>query len=84
MSERTVHKTIRITPEIFDYIDNQNGNNWNDKVNNAFSELIHGKEQREIQLATVSELIIQRKETLKSLDEVIQTAKRSLGVSRWC
>lgn len=84
MSERSIHKTIRISKDVYDYIEDFPGDSWNDRFNNMVQHVLYFESDRERKKKNLDQEIEQRQERLNELDQVIRDAKKALGVlSRW-
>lgn len=81
--KRSVHKTIRISEEIHNYIDTFDGISWNDKFNNMIDHVLKSEYDRGKKIASLDEEIKKRQGKLNELDSVITNAKKALGINSY-
>lgn len=83
MNERTIHKTIRISQEVYDYIEKQQGASWNDRFNNTVEHIITFEPQHKAKIMALDKQIEEKRTQLHSLEEIIGTAKSTLNLKGW-
>lgn len=66
MTKKSIAKSVRLTQEVFDYIDSAPGNGFNEKFENIILEAKRGESDRKKELARLDKQIEkqQRKESL--------------------
>lgn len=90
MSDRkTINKSIRLTPKVYNYIDSHLGNGFNEKFENIILEAMEFESERKKQLQCLDDRIDSKLEQIsvledkiKALDKFLLVAVRASGVLR--
>ena len=66
MTKKSIAKSVRLTQEVFDYIDQQAGNGFNEKFENIILEAKKGESKRKKEIARLDKEIekLRKKEAL--------------------
>ena len=62
LTKKSISKSVRLTQEVFDYIDSSPGNGFNEKFENIILEAKRGESDRKEELARLDERIKRQRE----------------------
>ena len=77
LTKKSIAKSVRLTQEVFDYIDSAPGNGFNEKFENIILEAKRGESDRKKELARLDKKIERQQRSMKRKKQMQKLKKQS-------